>query len=138
MNIFIDCEWNGFGGEFISMALVSQDGREFYEVIELDPCEPIEEWVAENVMPILNQKPIPLVDFVERFDAFLNQFDSIHIIADWPEDIVHFCESLLLDPGVRIDTPPLTMEIIRVDAESSLPHNALCDARGIRDAFITQ
>jgi len=33
-----------------------------------------------------------------------------------------------------LNTPPLTMEVLRIDAESTLPHNALHDARGIRDA----
>jgi hypothetical protein len=33
MNLFIDCE---FGGKLISMAIVSEDGKEFYEVL---PCE---------------------------------------------------------------------------------------------------
>ena len=35
MNIYIDCEFNGFGGKLISMALCADDGREFYEVVSL-------------------------------------------------------------------------------------------------------
>jgi hypothetical protein len=54
------------------------------------------------------------------------------IIADWPEDIKHFCDALITGPGLRLDTPPLTMEIRRdIDAVSAVPHNALEDARGI-------
>jgi hypothetical protein len=56
----------------------------------------------------------------------------VHLVADWPEDIQHFCEALITAPGLRIDTPPLTMEIRRdLDAVSALPHNALEDARAI-------
>jgi hypothetical protein len=131
MKLFLDCEFNGFKGDLISMALVAEDGREWYEVLPCnDPCE----WVAEHVMPILDKSPLENVALMSRslFD-FLKQFDSIHIVADWPEDIQHFCSVLITGPGERIDTPKLTMEILRIDSESEVPHNALSDARGIRD-----
>lgn len=32
MKLFLDCEFNGFGGELISMALVDENERYFYEV----------------------------------------------------------------------------------------------------------
>jgi hypothetical protein len=55
MNLFLDCEFNGFGGELISMALVDGDGNYFYEVL---PClEPIN-WVKENVLPMLDKQPV--------------------------------------------------------------------------------
>ena len=134
MNIYIDCEWNGFGGELISMALVPENGSEFYEVLNCEsPCE----WVAKNVMPILNKAPISLPLFEQKLEDYLNQFDDIKIIADWPEDIERFCSALITGPGERINTPPLLMQIIRIDAESALPHNALEDARGIKTALST-
>ena len=67
---------------------------------------------------------------------WLAQFDAVHIVADWPEDIAHFCKALITGPGYRLDTPPLTMEVLRIDAGSELPHNALADARGIRDMLV--
>lgn len=132
MNIYIDCEWNGTGGRLISMALVAEDGREFYEVLI---CETPVEWVAKNVMPILNKKAIPFVDFDRKLELFLSQFESLNIIADWPEDIERFCAALIVAPGERLNTPPLSMEIIRIDAEPKIPHNALEDARGIAVAL---
>jgi len=132
MNIFIDCEFNEFGGDLISMALVAEDGREFYEVLE---CPNPGEWVKLNVIPILYNLPIPKVDFQLRLQAFLMQFDEIHIVADWPEDIKHFCESLITGPGNRLNTPHLTMGVYRFDATSDLPHNALEDAKGIARYF---
>ncbi len=132
LNIYIDCEWNGFGGELISMALVSEDGKEFYEVLGCDtPCE----WVSENVMPILNKEPVVKEIFLIRLRVYLAQFESVNVVADWPEDIERFCAALITGPGERLDTPPLSMQIIRIDAESELPHNALEDARGIRAAL---
>lgn len=127
MRLFIDCEFNEFKGDLISMALVSEDGKEFYEVV---PCDNPGNWVNQHVMPILNQEPVPMEVFQMRLQKFLLQFEEVKIIADWPEDIKHFCESLITGPGVRLDTPPLSMEIHRFDAESKLPHNALADARG--------
>ena len=131
MRLFLDCEFNGFKGELISMALVAEDGREWYEVI---PCRNPCEWVAENVMPILDKSPLRNVALMSKSLArFLKQFDSIHIVADWPEDIQHFCSVLIVGPGKRINTPPLSMEILRIDSKSEVPHNALSDARGICD-----
>lgn len=133
MKLFLDCEFNEFKGALISMALVAEDGREWYEVV---PCEKPGSWVAQNVMPILGKRPVSIVDMQCSLRLWLAQFDSIHVVADWPEDIAHFCQALITGPGYRLDTPPLTMEVLRIDAASDLPHNALADARGIRRAFV--
>ncbi|NRB38110.1 MAG: hypothetical protein HRU20_06530 [Pseudomonadales bacterium] len=132
MDIYIDCEWNSFGGELISMALVADNGKEFYEVLN---CENPVEWVAENVMPILNKSPISAEKFKLKLGKFLMQFESVNIIADWPEDIEKFCNALITGAGTCLNTPPLSMNIIRINAKSELPHNALEDARGIRKAI---
>lgn len=128
MRLFLDCEFNEFKGELISMALVSEDGREWYEVV---PCNFPGNWVSQHVMPILGKECIPYTQMQQSLFCWLSQFDSVHIVADWPEDITHFCNSLIVGPGMRLNTPPLTLEILRIEAESSLPHNALHDARGI-------
>lgn len=131
MRLFLDCEFNGFKGDLISMALVAEDGREWYEVV---PCEHVVEWVAENVIPKLNRAPLKnMRELTSSLFAFLLQFETIHVVADWPEDIVHFCQALIIGPGKRISTPPLTMEVLRINSKSVIPHNALCDARGIKN-----
>lgn len=127
--IFIDCEFNEFGGELISMALAAENGEEFYEVL---PCDSPKPWVKEHVMPILGKEPISINEFQGQLKEFLNRFRHVHIVADWPEDIAFFCKALITGPGMRLNTPPLTMEVVRVDAESMLPHNALADAQGLR------
>lgn len=136
MRLFIDGEWNGYRGELISMALVAEDGREFYAVLG---CANPEPWVAEHVMPKLGVPPGFQQESTEsvqvRLALFLAQFDAAHIVADWPEDIERFCRLLITGPGTRIDTPPLTMEVVRIDAPSENPHNALADARGLRAAL---
>ena len=134
MRLFLDCEFNEFKGALISMALVSEAGDEWYEVV---PCENPGPWVAENVMPILMQEALPSVFHLSQsLCKFLANFGSVHIVADWPEDIAHFCAALIVGRGIRIDTPPLTLEVLRIDAGSDMPHNALADARGIRDKIL--
>lgn len=129
MKLFLDCEFNEFRGALISMALVDENGREWYEVV---PCENPGPWVAEHVIPILGRGPVSLPFMQASLGAWLSVYESIHIVADWPEDIAHFCTALITGPGMRLDTPPLTMEVLRIDATSEMPHNALADARGIR------
>jgi len=56
--LFIDCEFNEFGGDLISMALVAEDGQEFYEVLNLENDWKYGSWVFANVVPYLNKDPI--------------------------------------------------------------------------------
>jgi hypothetical protein len=135
MRIWIDCEFNEFQGDLISLALVDEDGREWYEVL---PCENPGPWVAKHVLPILGKPAIDRRYFQSLLQEFLCRYPSVHIIADWPEDIAHFCQALITGPGMRLNTPPLTMEVVRIDAESELPHNALADAHGIRRAMLAE
>lgn len=138
MNIFIDCEFNGFGGDLISMALVSEDGSEFYEVLNLENDKWVDPWVAKNVIPHLNKKPTTKRIFQTSLWSFINQWKEIHIIADWPDDIKYFCMSLITAPGVAINTPSkLTMEVDRSlnTKTSELLHNALEDAKAIKESW---
>jgi hypothetical protein len=135
VRIWIDCEFNEFKGDLISLALVAEDGREWYRVL---PCPQPGAWVAEHVIPILGERPVDRQSFAHALHQWLKRYTTVHVIADWPEDIAHFCESLIVGPGMRIDTPPLTMEIRRdLDlVPSVVPHNALADARAIRDSHL--
>tara|TARA_R110000851_G_scaffold293292_1_gene447853 strand:+ start:58 stop:471 length:414 start_codon:yes stop_codon:yes gene_type:complete len=135
MDIYIDCEWNSFGGDLISMALCAHKGpADFYEVLKCDNPHP---WVAEHVIPVLNKESISFEEFQEKLEKYLIQFSSVNIVSDWPEDIERFCAALITGQGSRLNTPPLSMTIMRIDADSSIPHNALEDARGIRRACLT-
>lgn len=131
MRIWIDTEFNGFNGELISMALVDEHEREFYIVL-FRPLS-VDPWVAEHVMPFLGKSPVGVYVAQEQLQSFLSQYETIHLVADWPEDISHFCRFLITKPGERLNTPPLTMEIRRdLDAVSDVPHNALSDAIAMR------
>lgn len=135
MNLFLDCEFNGFGGELISMALVDEDGNYFYEVL---PClEPIN-WVKENVLPVLEKEAIKPDMFKKRLRHFLSLYPKIHVIADWPEDLALFSRALVVGFGSCMKTPPLTMQLWMdrtVPIYSVCPHNALSDAQALAQSY---
>lgn len=133
MKIYIDTEFNEFKGALISMALVAENGLEFYEVLECDNPGP---WVSLNVMPILNKKPVPSYIFKMKLFGFVAQFDKITLVADWPEDIKHFCDQVITGPGEMMNIPSFTCEIRRdlSTKNSAIPHNALEDARALMEA----
>lgn len=133
MKLWIDTEFNEYKGELISLALVADDGREWYGVRF---CDAPGWWVSEHVMPFLNQDPKRDSDLRDSLDSFLNRFDSVHIISDWPGDVAHFCNFLEYRPGERIGPDSMTFEVRRdfpdTSTTSVLPHNALEDARALR------
>ena len=133
MRFFIDTEFNGYLGDLISMALVSEKGSEWYECIScLNPVP----WVNKHVIPVLNQQPLAdKSTMANSLFLFLRAYNHVHIVADWPEDISYFCELIVTGPGTRINTPDLSFEIIRdlpdTADTSRIPHNALEDARAL-------
>jgi len=134
MNLFIDTEFNSFGGELMSIALVAKDFTDFYEELKLP--EIIHPWVAENVVPLLHNTPITRILLQNRLERFLRNYNHVNIIADWPEDIRYFCDLLITGPGTRIQYPRMTLEIVKIDSHSEKPHHALYDAVGLRNAYM--
>lgn len=137
MIMTLDCEFNSFGGELISMALVAQDGEEFYEVLKYAHMD-IDPWVAEHVIPILNKEPVSLFAFQHKLEKFLCQYETPVVVADWHQDISYLCDAIITGPGMRLRTPDMTMVVKDIEAPSKLPHNALEDARGIMEHIITE
>ena len=147
MRYFLDTEFNGFGGALLSLALVPADGDEFY--VTLDCTDPIVPWVERHVMPYLDHVPVGLASpRVTRRDAatalsfYLATDPEPELIADWPEDITQFCALLMTGPGQIVPVPALTFRLMPLPgfstaANSAVPHNALHDARALRDHFLS-
>jgi hypothetical protein len=141
MKYFLDCEFNGYRGELISLALVGEDGREMYLVTHRLP-EPMNPWVKENVIPILFAEGTSPTSW--RTDLFGPQIERFLlgdtypvIVADWPDDIRYFCECLIVGPGEMVNIPRIRFDVERVDAyptdlRGAVQHNALWDARALR------
>jgi hypothetical protein len=138
MRLFLDTEFNGFGGKLISMALVPEDKTkpEFYK--ELHITEQLHPWVRENVVPHLILPPMGYGEFQNALANYLWNVDESIIIADWPDDIRYFCESLITGPGQMINLMNnVKFELdFGIEYESLVPHNALHDARAIRDFYM--
>ena len=145
MKFFIDAEFNDFGGELISFALVREDGDWLYLVFG---CEAPSEWVAENVMPLLYKAStshaaptVSVSDAPRMIQQFLKDDPSPVVIADWPDDIRHMCDLLITGPGMMINIPTIVFQMIRVNAypttvEGAIHHNAYWDAMALRQKFI--
>lgn len=132
MKLWIDTEFNEYHGALISMALVAESGAEWYGVRF---CDDPGWWVGEHVMPHLNKEPQRDDYLRSSLHDFLGQFDSVHIVSDWPGDIAHFCNFLEYRPGDRIGPDRMTFEVRRdlpdTSTTSVIPHNALEDARAL-------
>ena len=137
MKLFLDCEWNSYQGEMLSLALVAEEENNINFYVEFEFNGKYDPWVAENVKPGLSgANKMTKKKIQTLLEKYLNFFPSITVIADWPEDIERFCNLLITGPGTRLDTPDLKFEIVRFDFESDLPHNALADAKALRKKYM--
>lgn len=131
--LYLDTEFNGHGGELLSLALVSPCGKEFYKVFPAP--RKIDPWVRENVMPKLRQFSESPREIQQELFAFLRQFDGVMVIADWSADFCHFFK---LFEGPEFQSS-LDMSVVAVlksgpsDIRPEVPHNALSDARALCD-----
>lgn len=138
MKIYIDTEFNGFNGDLISMALVTESGEEWYEVLYIPSLLIVDPWVAKNVLPKIGDKePLPIEMFVKSLCAFLSKYDDITVIGDWPADFEHLSNIISLQGKLNNFTIPFecTMMLIKgsPDIKSENPHNALSDAIALKN-----
>lgn len=143
MRYFLDTEYNGWGGALISLALVPEDGEELYLTLVLDV--PLEPWVERHVLPYLDTVPSGLVsprlkrvDAAQMLSHYLSTDQEPLIVADWPEDVAQLAMLLITGNGEMVAAPRLRFEMLRLPgfstaATSKVPHNALHDARALRD-----
>lgn len=139
MKLFLDTEFNGFGGELISMALVAEDGRQWYRVRTI-PKKP-HPFVKANVLPHLHEKPIGPAAFTESLFEFLADYPGCEIIADWPADFEHLSVEMAMHGaglGFRIPIECCMRLVISPELHPEVPHNALSDARALRDWYMAR
>lgn len=145
MKLFLDCEFTQLTtqAKLISLALVGQDGTEFYvEVMDAWREEDCSEFVKEIVLPQLwgGEYAVPIIEARAALLTFLASFEAeLEIVTDAPEyDWELFCE-LAYDAGrwpqnVRNRPTDATTLSPKNDGEQ-LPHHALLDARIIAGMF---
>jgi len=153
MRYFLDTEFNedGHAIELISIAVVAEDGREFYAVsadFEPKKCNP---WVVDNVLPKLPDRWTwrtraaireDLLAFVDaggskpEFWAYYADYDWVALcqlfgrMIDLPKGWPMWCrdlKQLMQERHVEKDAPGMP-------PQENL-HDALADARWVRDAW---
>jgi hypothetical protein len=144
---FLDTEYNGWGGALLSLALVPDDGEELY--ITLDWQGPLEQWVERYVLPYMDAVPESLIsprmsraDGARTVAHYLAGDPDPLIVADWPEDLALFNALLVTGPGVMAEVPGIRFQFMPLTgfstaANSKVPHNALHDARALRDHVLS-
>lgn len=148
MRYFLDTEFNEFGGELISLALVREDGESIYLVYPDLP--EYGEWVSKNVVPIIWNIPSPLPGMAHKLTSkedgayllanFLRGDREPVIISDWPDDIKYFCQAVITGPGMMAAIDNIVFQMIRVNAypttlENAVQHNAWWDAKALKELF---
>lgn len=148
MIFYLDTEFNEFGGELLTLALVPEDSsvpdlylaRNDLSVLNIKP------WVKDNVLPIINiaNVAVPTYTSLSFFGgyikSYLEKYDEITIVADWPDDIRYLMAALITGPGMMVNLSSMNLCLRRCDPwpndlKDQIQHNALCDARALRNLF---
>ena len=124
----------------ISIALVTEDGRELYLVHSDADCVGWSQFVSDHVIPALNTN--------ERYFGYQIRDQIRDFIGDdipdfWGDYCAFDYVVLSMIMGRFEDWPdywPMHMNDLQQEAipplASEIPHNALADARAIRDSFV--
>lgn len=140
--LFLDCEFNGHKGKLISLALVSDKGGDFYEVLRIDRL--YENWVLDNVIPFLNKQPIDEVEFRKKLQDYLTLRTGETIVADSPADFWYLMDYLheMKNEKYRYINLEIDMKFIisgilypSTGKYPEIPHNALSDARALMEWY---
>ncbi|WP_068072859.1 hypothetical protein [Novosphingobium lentum] len=136
MRYFLDTEFNGFGGDLISIALVPEDEavEPFYEAVACSDPTP---WVAEHVLPVLATRSLTRGELADRFAHYLIDDERPLLVADWPEDIAHALRLLITGPGQMVPIRSIRFELVDPGimgpgVPGAVPHNAFHDAVALR------
>lgn len=154
----LDCEFDGFNGRLLSVALFNRERSFLARLFEETPV--YTPWVAENVAPLLHEHvPQSVIQdnpqiFADHFfvnviskdlagitQALQDFFTSgrqagkpVRIHTDWPDDVKYFSDLLLTGPGTMITIPGIEFKVNRVDSyptsfvKGAKQHHAWWDA----------
>lgn len=145
MRLFLDCEFTQLSAsaKLISLALVAEDGREFYvELLDTWREAECSDFVVEIVLPQLwgGSYALPIIGARSALLEFLASFEqALEIVTDAPQyDWELFCELAYADGKWPRNVGIYPTDATTLDAISDgipLPHHALLDARIIASMF---
>lgn len=138
MKYYIDAEFNGFGGQLLSFAIVREDNEFRHFVFGIRDSE-VEPWVRDNVMPHRFAAPLTHPNGSTTYAAgrdlaaFIRPDDDAHIHFDWPEDAIHFLSLITIGGGNMFATGNFALHFEKVDMDKlTLPgairHNPYWDS----------
>jgi len=151
--VFFDTEFTGLHQTttLISIAMVADDGREFYGATFDYEAGQVDQWIKENVLDHLDIETVTIEELANNVGEWLSQFDQVEMWSDClAYDWVLFCD--LFGGAMRIPSNvyyiPFDLatlfKICGVDPDVSREefagvegkkHNALHDARVIRVCY---
>jgi hypothetical protein len=149
--VFLDTEFTNFESpDLISIALVSEDGREFYAELSDYSKSACNEFVRETVVPLLGRVPGSVCTNKELTKRLRNWFEKLPetpiVIFDYETDWLLLAVAML---GSTPNSPPANFgERLHLDSSAIThpvfdreknraytyvwpPHHALADARAL-------
>ncbi len=157
--IFLDTEFSSldpYRGEILSVGLVKLNGEELY--LEVEYHGPVDDWVKENIIPTLKEKKFKRSEVIKKIQkfvgkkkpyvvAYVNCYDTIYTYKlfgrkerpfYWlPVDFASLLFGMGIDPEAYYpDDKKNFFKKIGIDASKYKIHNALDDAKLLRDVFI--
>jgi hypothetical protein len=142
MRYFVDAEFNGFGGELISLAAVPETGARphFYEAVG---CQKPSLWVRINIIPVLQVSPRSWGEVAHLFATYLGDDPAPVIVSDCPEALAHAAMLLVDRGGQRLMRARVRFELLpetdfSAQAHSETPFNAYRDAIALRDWVLAE
>lgn len=158
--IFFDTEFSSLDlakGEILSLAFVKFSGEELY--LELEHCGEVDEWPRNNILPNLIKTKVSKEQAVKLIDqfigndkpyvvAYVNQFDVAYFYKlfgldnfndkfNWiPIDYASILFSLGINPDVLVNREKSFFDKMQIDLSKYTQHNALDDARLLREVYL--
>lgn len=139
MDLYIDCEFDKNTKTLISLALINKDQDQvFYEVIAGATEDLSDQWLYDNVVPVLNKEPVSYERFQSNLFKFLNKFPYVKLMCDHPADPRYFLQALEVDNEGGWWDKSFSIEVREELSakKSKIPHNALEDARAMAECNI--
>lgn len=150
--IFVDTEFSGlefYLGELLSIGLVKLNGQELY--LELEYGGPLNNWVTENVLPLMAGPKVSREEAGRRIKAFVGEgkpymvtdtggYDPLYVYKLFGVENQPFhwqpidFASMMFAFGVNPDQE--LADYFGVDKSRYRSHNALDDAKLLRDVYL--
>lgn len=159
--IFFDTEFSSLDpnrGELLSIGAIKFSGEEFY--CEIDFKGEADDWQKKNILPFLKKRKYSKEEVVRRLYQFtgsdkpfmlsyVNQYDAVYLYQMlgalekedrpffWiPIDFASILFGLGLDPELLHYEDGFLYDLLGINTDEYIKHNALDDARLLRDVYL--